>query len=139
MRPHDRDEVGETLIEVLISLVVIGVVVGAFFAAIATTSTASKSQRDLVTADAVLRAYAEATKNQVQDTGPNGCGHPNPTTFTVDFPPSGYTIPTNFSVSSTPSLVNQPCPPVTSAQLEQLTVTMPNGRTKSLDIEVRTP
>jgi prepilin-type N-terminal cleavage/methylation domain-containing protein len=135
--PPLPDERGDTLIEVIISLIIIGVVGGAFFAAIATSSTASKSHRDLVSADAVLRDYAEATKSAVRD-ATNGCGKSNPTTFTVVFPPPEYTMPPGFTVSSTPSLVNQACPSVTSVQSEHLTVTW-GGHSKSLDIVVRTP
>jgi Tfp pilus assembly protein PilV len=130
------DESGETLVEILVALLIIGVIVSAIFAAIATTSTASKAHRDLVTADAVLRDYAEATKNAVRDQT-TGCGKPSPTTFTVSFTP-----PAGFAVSSTPSLTGQACPPSASntpLPVQQLFVTMPNGRTKELDIVVRTP
>lgn len=126
-----RDERGETLVEICIALVIIGAVIGAFFAAMTTSATASKSHRDLVTADAVLRDYAEATKTAVR----SACGS-GAATYTVS-----YTAPANFSVNP---LVGQACPPTTGAPAAMapqvdLTVTLPNGLPKTLSINVRTP
>ena len=110
-----RNEHGDTLVEVLIAIVVIGIVFGSFFAAISTSSAASTTHRRLVTADAALRDFAEATKSAVRDPA-NGCGKSNPTTFTVNYTPApGYSI-------SSPTSLTQTCPPVTSIQREhQLT------------------
>ena len=126
-----RDERGETLVEIVIALVIIGAVVSAFFAALATSATASKSHRDLVTADAVLRDYAEATKSAVRSSCSGGGA-----TYTVTYAP-----PTNFSVNP---LSGRACPPTTGtpdamAPQVDLTVTLPNGHTKQLSIDVRTP
>ena len=128
-----KNERGDTLVEILIALVIMGLVVSAYFAAYVTGSTGSTGQRNLVTADGALRSYAEAVKAAVRDPL-NGCGKANPTTFTVS-----YTPPAGFAASSSPSLAGQACPSVTAVQLEHLTVQLPNGRTRSLDIEVRTP
>jgi len=125
-------ENGESLVEILIAMVIIGLVVSAYFASYATASISSKAQRDLVTADAVLRNYAEAVKSAVRDPI-NGCGKASPTTFTVVYAP-----PTGFTVSSTLSLTGQSCPGVTTVRSEHLMVGW-SGHTRSLDIEVRTP
>ena len=53
---------GDTLIEVLLAVVIIGVVFSAFFVAMSTGSSASAAHRNYVTADALLRDYAEAAK-----------------------------------------------------------------------------
>src|SRR4051794_7379205 len=128
-----HDERGDSLIEIVLSLVLIGLVVAAFFATFSTGATGSSAHRDLVTADSVLRDYAESIKAAVENPT-SGCGAANPTTFTANFtPPAGY------SVASTPSVVAQPCPAATALQVEHLVVTLPNGRTNSLDIAVRTP
>src|SRR5438445_9447922 len=84
-----RDDKGETLLEVIISVVILGLVVGAFFSSIITTTTASTTHRNLVTADAVLRDYAEATKSAVR------IDCPTHTTFTTT------TIPGYSASSST--------------------------------------
>lgn len=136
MRPQHRSEVGETLIEVLISLVVIGIIVSAFFAAIATTSNASKTHRDLVSADAMLRDSAELTKTAVRRDCDGG------TTYAVTYsslpPRLGFTYPADVT--------NQPCPsvavpgdPAAQVPTVTLTVTTPGAHTKSLAIMVRTP
>ncbi len=117
------------------ALIVIGLVVSAYFATFSTQSSGSTAQRNLVSADAVLRNYAETIKSAVRD-AVNGCGraNPPPTTFTANFTP-----PQGFAVSSSPSVIGQACPAVTTAQPEQLTVVLPNGTSRSLDIDVRTP
>ena len=129
-----RDERGDSLVEIVMSIVLIGLVVGAFFATFSTGATGSSAQRDLATADAVLRDYAESIKAAVADQT-TGCGATNPTTFIVD-----YTPPAGFQVDSAPRVdVAQPCPPKTDVRIETLTVTMPNKRQNTLEIGVRTP
>lgn len=129
MRPHDRREAGETLIEVLISIVVMGAVFGAFFSAIATTSTASKSHRYFVTADSVLRDYAETAKQAARDTcTSSNTGAAIPVTLS---PPA----PSGFTVAAT----GLTCPSPTTVNLVEIIATLPNGVEKRLRINVRTP
>ena len=134
MRTHRGDEAGESLLEIVIALVIIGLVVGAFFATYATQGTGSTQHRALVTADAVLRDYAEATKSAVRTQCQNGT-----TTYTVAFAPGRA----GFSVDP---LVGQTCPPTgTSSAASQpwppvlLTVHLPNSQVKSLSVVVRSP
>jgi prepilin-type N-terminal cleavage/methylation domain-containing protein len=129
MRQHDRSEVGETLIEVLIALVVLGIVFATFFAGIATTSTATKSQRYFVTADAVLRDYAETAKQATRDTcTSSNTGTAIPVVLTTP-------LPSGFNVSAT----GLTCPSPTSVNQVDITATLPNGVDKHLSIDVRTP
>jgi hypothetical protein len=135
MNPTRESESGESLVEILIALVIIGLVVSVYFATFWTSSIGSTTQRSLVTGDAVLRDYAEAIKRAVRDET-SGCGATSPTTFTVTYaPPAG----SGFSVSSNPSVVAQPCPPPATVKQEQLKVTLPSGVQRSMTIEVRTP
>ena len=128
MRPHDRSEAGETLIEVLISIVVMGAVFAAFFSAIATTSAATKSHRYFVTADAVLRDYAETAKQAARDTcTSSNTGAAIPVTFT---PPSGWSPPIATGLT---------CPSPTTVNQVDITARLPNGVDKHLSIDVRTP
>jgi type II secretory pathway pseudopilin PulG len=131
MRTRARSENGETLVEVIFSLVIMGLIFSAFLAAIATSSTASKTHRDLVTADAVLRNAAELTKRAVR----HDCRSGPTYSATFPTPPAGFTPPPNIS--------NRACPPVTGSfdtQVPELTftVTMPEGQTRSLNVRVRT-
>lgn len=119
---------GETLIEVLISLVVLGIVFAAFFAGIATTSTATKSHRYFVTADAVLRDYAETAKQAARDTcTSSNTGAAIPVTLTTPTP-SGFTV----------TATGLTCPPPTTVNQVDITATLPNGVDKRLSIDVRT-
>ena len=127
------DERGDTLLEVLIALVIIGLVVGAFFASFTTASSASTQQHNLVTADGILRNYAEAVKTAVRDS----CN-----SFATYTP--AYSSPDPSFVLGPDPTAPQTCPPVNGPVTQQvptvtLSVTLPGGATKSLDIAVRTP
>jgi prepilin-type N-terminal cleavage/methylation domain-containing protein len=127
-----RSDRGDTLIEVLLAIVIIGVVFSAFFFAMSTGSKASAAQRDFVTADALLRNYAEAAKSAVR------ADCPTSTTYTT----TTTSVPTGFTLTNTAGFVGTDgtCPTDTSSvQKAALTVTLPNGATKSLEIDVRTP
>jgi prepilin-type N-terminal cleavage/methylation domain-containing protein len=132
------DERGDTLIEILLAIVLIGVMMGVLFASLTMSSTGSNNQKNLATADGLLRNYAEAAKTAVRDRI-KGCGEANPTTFTVTAPSAP-----GFRLSSTPNLSTaQTCPSVTTAPgilLVQLSVNVPNVSTaKTLQIALRSP
>jgi hypothetical protein len=130
MRTRAQNESGETLIEIIISLLVIGLVFGAFFAAIATTSTASKTHRDLVSADAMLRDSAELTKDAVRD----DCTAPG-ATYSVAY----STLPQRSGFAYPPDVTGHACPPTTGTlPIVHLSVTTP-GSPRSLDVVVRAP
>lgn len=139
MRAPRDNERGDTLIEILLAIVLIGLMMGAVFGSITLSSTGSNKQKKLATADGILRDYAEAAKTAVRDPI-NGCGKANPTTFTVTAPsaPPGFTV--------TPPSISQSCPPTTNAnptldvQIVQLFVRMLNiSAPKELDVALRTP
>ena len=48
------------------TIVLLGLAVGALIAGLATAAGASKQHRDLATSDTVMRSYAEATKQAVR-------------------------------------------------------------------------
>ncbi len=121
-----RDQRGTTLIEIVIALVILGGLVSTLLAALATASQGSKAHRDLVTADAVLRDYAEAAKAAVK-TSCAGAG--GTASYSVS-----YTPPNGFTVSA---LGTQPCPAPTATSELDLSVTLPNGAVRTLSILVR--
>jgi type II secretory pathway pseudopilin PulG len=133
MQRRGADEAGDSLIEIVFALVIIGVVIGAFVASFSTGATGATSHRNNVTGDVVLRNYAEAAK-----TAARSCTTGR--TFTIAYPTSGLPLPSRYTVSSTPSLVTCPDPagatPVTPVTL---TVTLPSNLRRSLVVEVRTP
>ena len=85
-----RSEAGETLLEIIMALVIIGLVVSAYFATYSASALGSTSQRDLVTADGLLRRYAESIKGAIR----HDCA--SSTTYTTS---TSTTIPANFSVT----------------------------------------
>jgi prepilin-type N-terminal cleavage/methylation domain-containing protein len=123
MKIH-QDERGDTLLEIVIALVVIGLVFSAYFATFSTQGSASTSHRDLVTADGILRNYAEATKSAAR------LNCTTSTTFTT----TTTSLPSGWSVSGS---TNQ-CPvDVSHVRQVDVTVTMPNGKNRSLSVDIR--
>ncbi len=127
MRKTTHDEAGDSLVEILITLVIVGIVAGALLATYATATSGAQVQRDLVTADTVLRDFAEHTKVAVQ--GCTGGG-----TYVVDFTPAS----SKFTVTPAPG-TQASCPPPTTPETVDLAVHTEGGLTKRLDIVVRTP
>jgi type II secretory pathway pseudopilin PulG len=126
-----RGDGGETLIEVLLTIVIISCTITALVASLATVANAGTAQRNSVRVDVVLRSYAEATKLAVQECVVGG-------TYTVTYVP-----PAKFTVSGVPN--GSPCPPVTVTPLSplppplQLTVNGPWGSHATMQLRVRTP
>ncbi len=133
MTSRSNDESGDSLVEVLITLVIVGLIIGGFFTAITTTARASTAHRDLVTADAVLRDYAESTKLAVRAQCPGNAGAP----FTVSYsPPAGSGITVTATGLTCPSLTG-----ANDISTVVITATLPNSAhtTRLLRINVRTP
>ena len=123
----DHRERGDTLIEIIIAIVVIGVVISAVVAAISTAENGSSAHREFVTADGMLRNYAEAVKQTVRTSCTAGG------TWTASYP---GTIPAGYSVNG---LSGQTCPGVTSTAAVTVQVTLPNSTVRSTQLVVRTP
>src|SRR6185312_17274429 len=61
-----RSEVGDTLVEILIALAVMGITAVALLTAFATSISASAVHRSLTTEDTVLKSYVETAVYQIQ-------------------------------------------------------------------------
>lgn len=118
-----RGDRGETLVEILLTVIIVGLTVTALVSSLATVSNAGNSQRNSVRADVELRNYAEKTKLATQN-----CVAGAPYTVTY-VPPTGYTVGSNSDGK---------CPD-TGAKPVKLTIDGPSGLHDSLDIWVRTP
>lgn len=96
-------------------------------------ATNSKSQRDFVTADALLRNYAEAAKQAAL----NQCTNPTGQPLTVTYP---GTVPSNFTVGPSPGFGPPTCPSsrTTVSELD-ITATLPDATTRVLKIDLRAP
>ena len=124
-----KHELGETLVEVVMAIVLMGAIVSGYFTAYSTAANASTSTKNLATADTILRSYAEVVKASVRSGCTAGAA------LNVTYPQTGQpALPSGF----TASLSNSPtCPSTTQVQQVAITVTMPNGSTRELDIDVR--
>jgi Tfp pilus assembly protein PilV len=120
-----RGDIGETLIEVLLTVMIVGATVTALIASLGTVSNAGNAQRIGVRTDVVMRNYAEATKAAVQ-----GCAEG--ATYAV-----AYLPPAGFTVSASP--VATTCPTVDAPQVLNLRVVGPSGLAQTMQIRVRTP
>jgi hypothetical protein len=120
-----RRDIGETLIEILLTMVIIGLTVTALLASLTTAGNAGIAQRNSVKADVVMRNYAEATKAAVQGCVVGG-------TYTVVYP---VPLPAGFAVGGAGTV----CPSVAAPQLLTLTVTGPSGLHATMQIKVATP
>ena len=116
---------GETLVEIIMTVVIIGVAVTALVSALATTASAGVAHRENVIADTVMRNYAEATKAAVRTCSSGG-------TYTVAYAP-----PTGYAVSTAPQ--GNACPAVTSTRLLTLLVAGPDKVVRTMAIKIRTP
>ena len=139
LKRHDRSEDGDTLIEVLLAIVVLGLASVAILIAFATGISGSAEHRNLATMDTVLRSAAEQAISQIgqqTNTQFEQCPVPDSVTFSppsgyrVNFPATGYqteywnsatssfspTCPSALSVITNPPVLNAP-------QLVAITIT----------------
>lgn len=116
---------GETLVEIVITILIIGIAVTALVSGLASSAAAGGAHRLNVSSDTTMRNYAEATKAAAQSCIAGAA-------FTAE-----YTPPTGFQVATSPA--NARCPLVAQATLLTLTVTGPSGVRQTMEIKVRTP
>jgi len=126
--PRRSAEAGETLIEILVSMIIIATAIAALLGGLATTTLASARNRDLATANAILRSYAEAVKQDARAHYSDCANSYDPATANY-FRPSSWSAPTNAVVS--PSCATN------GWQQVDITVTTPSNSIRKLSIVVR--
>src|SRR5437868_3637825 len=111
MTSHRHHETGDTLVEILITIVIIGITAIAAFYAISVGAASSKTHRDAVTADSALRNYAEAVKQAVRDL-PCKSSTPSGTSFATQVA-ADYTSPSpGFPMPTATGPVGLTCPSI---------------------------
>lgn len=150
-RADDRDaaraaaDAGDTLVEVLLALVVIGLTVVSILGAFATSLSATTEQRTLAKADAVLRSFAETATYEISlSNTPQfvACPASVPdaystiaSNYTSSSAPNGYTVSiTSVTNMSSPCTDSNPSPQQLTAQ-----VTSTGGANDSLSFVVSEP
>lgn len=130
---HDS---GETLIEIVMTVVIVGLTFTALFASLATAGTAANAQRNSVQADIIMRNYAEATKLAAQECIAGGI-------YTVPSTPLPVGFSQSVAVVGVPGVAGVvaagTCPPPSTPQLLTLKVTGPLGLQSTMQIKVGTP
>ena len=119
---------GESLVEVVITIIIISIAVTALLASLASAANSSATHRRVQITDVVIRDYAEALKSATAGCTPGASYAANYT------PPTDYTV--NFTAED-----GQPgtCPAMATVQTLTLFVTQPTGTAHSMQIAVRTP
>ena len=125
-----RTDVGETLVEILFTIVIIGLSVTGLLSSLAAAGNAGNAQRGSVQADTVLRSYAEAVKAAAEK-----CVADEP--FIVQYPEPVA----RFPVGTIPPGTVCPGPTSTPPFLLPLTLTVtgPLSLEDAVVVVVRTP
>jgi len=120
---------GETLIEVLAAIIIIGTAIAALVGGLATTILTSSHNRERATANTLLRSYAEGVK-QFSRAGYFDCT----TTYVV--PDTAYILPPGWT---RPTNIVSPCPGGVDAGTQRVTITVesPTHARQILEIWVR--
>jgi type II secretory pathway pseudopilin PulG len=118
-------DAGETLVEIVLTVVIIGIAVTALVSGLATTATAGNTNRNLQVADSTMRNLAEAIKQ-----GTDGCTVGAPIAFSAT-PPDGFTTTVDPPAPT--------CPPATATATLTLGVDGPDGLHQTMQLVVRTP
>ena len=150
MRTRPCDERGDTLIEVLVAIVVIGITIVAVLGALVSGVGASAQHRNLAVDDTLLKSYADTAKLQIEPPDNPAvqplfqpCAQPDDyqgsVSFTVPTSDSGYTVGiTSVQYWDSPTgTFSGACP--ADLQLLGITATAPGGATQQLSIIVRNP
>jgi type II secretory pathway pseudopilin PulG len=131
MRSEDR---GETLIELVVALAILGIAMVAIVGALGASITMSDIHRKQSTAGAEVRNYAELVQNYVAGTGYTACAAPaSYAAATV-----GYTAPSGYAASPTTvkywtgSAWSASCPG-TDIGLQQLTLSVSSTDTRAVE------
>jgi type II secretory pathway pseudopilin PulG len=122
-----RDDAGESLIEVVMAMLVLGGAIAALLASVTTAVNSSRTHRNLVRTDTVMRNYAEAIKVAVRDGCDGGTSGGN---YAVSYSAPDFSFATSDPTNACPAA---------GAPIELvLSVSGPAG-TKSMQIVVRRP
>ncbi len=120
-----RADLGESLVEIVITVVIIGITVTALLSGLGSAAAAGNAHKVGVQADTAMRNYAEAVKSAVRECREGQSWTP------------GFSPPDGFRVSMSPD--DTSCPSVKEARRLDLTVDSPAGTRQVLTIVVRTP
>lgn len=124
MRRLHRDDLGETLLELVVTIAILGVCVVGIGAGIALSIKISAIHRNQATADAFLHNYAETLQNSYAPC--TGGVAPNYVSIATLAAPSGFTAPTAtvkfWNPGGAPASFDSSACPATDPGLQQVTL-----------------
>lgn len=137
-------ERGETLIELLVTVLILGTAVVALVGGLGLAVRVSDMHRKQATAGAAVRAFAEAlqTKVAANPTGYEECALNTSASYTSAYagPPTGYTASIDVVMYWNGSAFVATCSPDLGVQRISITVASNDGRaSESLDVVLRKP
>jgi type II secretory pathway pseudopilin PulG len=97
-RRHVEGEQGDTLLELIVAIAILGVCVVAIASGITVSILVSDIHRKQSTAGAYVRSYAEAIQNTASNGGYVKCATTATPTYTA---PAGFTLPSNVEYEAT--------------------------------------
>ncbi len=124
-RAGSRRDSGESLLEIVITVMIVAVTVTALVAGLGSAASAGNAHRVGVQADTVMRNYAEAAKSAVRACRDGAEWKPD------------YSPPDGFEVSMSPE--DTSCPSVKESRRLELSVVSPSGTRDVMTIVVRSP
>ncbi|MFN8023529.1 MAG: hypothetical protein U0Q03_18515 [Acidimicrobiales bacterium] len=124
-RAARRHDAGESLLEIVMTVVIIGITVSALVSGLASAAGAGEAHRQAVRSDTVMRNYAEAAKAAARQ-----CVAGQPLGVS-------YTAPSGYRISSSPA--SPTCPAVSTTLSVVLSVVSPNNSRDDMTVVVRTP
>ncbi len=95
---HVRDARGETLIELLVAMSILGVAVVALVGGIGTSIVVTDAHRKQATAEAVIHTFAESIESSVAAIPTAYASCPSLSTYTT---PAGFAVPAGFTAAVT--------------------------------------
>jgi type II secretory pathway pseudopilin PulG len=143
-RIESASDKGETLVEVLVTIVILGIAGVAVMGGLALTADASDIHRKETTGSAYVRSFAEAIQEYVGTTGTTNyqpCAGADYYTNHISFPlPSGYTATQDAARSVGPMGATSTCTTDTGVQQVTLHVVSADGRaSEGLTVVLRRP
>lgn len=122
-RPAGRPDAGETLVELLVTIVILGIVTAGIAAALLAAGTASSMQRNQVLAQNALRSWAE----QLGAAAYTACATAGSFAAPSPAPPAGFTATVTGVQYWNGTTFGSTCAPDTGIQRVTLRITAPNG------------
>jgi type II secretory pathway pseudopilin PulG len=143
-----REELGETLVETLLTVALLGILATGIVGAMASVIRASDFDAKQAGSEVVLRSYAEARTHAPylpctagQSTNPYGSSSPSGFVAPANYTATVSTVTFWNGTSSSPLTFLPTCPATGDAGLQSLTlqVVPPSGPTQTLTVETRSP